>query len=244
MTPSEPVRLHVEAGVGEIVLARRERRNAVDPGMAARLKEVVAQAGEMEDVRAVLLYGDGSSFSSGGDLRALEAMGDDDALRLMGAMSRTLEDLRSLPKAVIAWIEGDAVGGGVEIALASDVIWAHPAARVAPIQVSLGLLPGWGGWSLLRDRMGAARARAILLEARRMEAAEALSLGLVDRILPGIHAARAEARRIASWPLGAVRALKTISPQNAAEVFPGLWRDPARRERMGRPEGRDGTSPP
>lgn len=234
MTSEGPLRLQVDRGVAELVLNRPERRNAVDKRLAGELERTVDALGKRSDVGAVLIYGAGATFSSGGDLRALEAMGDEEALALMAQMTRTLGVLSRLPMAVLAWIEGDAVGGGLEIALSADVILAHPEARLNPVQVSLGLLPGWGGWARLTERLGAARARALLIEASPLGAEKALVAGLVDRILPDLSAARVEARTVAAHPQAAVRAVKTGEPSESHRAFADLWRDPNRRLRLGR----------
>ena len=135
----------------------------------------------------------------------------------------------SAPVPVIAYVEGLAVGGGAEIAATSHIVCATPGAAFQFVQANLGLSPGWGGGAALAARVGRGRALDLLLTARRIGAAEARSLGLVDRVLiPADLPAYLRQRAFQDRQLGMAVISSLRQDENGAErarrEFEKLWR--------------------
>lgn len=169
--------------IRQITLNAPERLNALDLELLAEMKTVVAQIAADDTVRAVIVTGAGRGFSAGaniasmfGDLdRPTEAMRD----HLMGVYASFL-GLRDLTVPTIAAVNGPAVGAGLNIALACDIIVAGPKAKFGPTFAEIGLHPGGGCSAMLTERLGRGRATAALLSGALIDAGEAFRLGLCD----------------------------------------------------------------
>ncbi|HEU5322089.1 MAG TPA: enoyl-CoA hydratase/isomerase family protein, partial [Methylomirabilota bacterium] len=201
--------------VSLLTLNRPEAMNALTPeGMAelgARLEEAAADPA----VRAVVLTGAGPAFSAGGDaafLREIPAMSDE-AVRsvVYGAFQRPIRAMRSMPKPVVAAVNGAAVGAGCELAVAADFRLASDRARFGEVWITLGCVPALGGMFLLPRIVGLARATEMILTGRIIDAAEAQRIGLVSRVLPPdrlLEEALELAARLADGPARALAAAK------------------------------------
>lgn len=218
-----------------MVFDRKEAKNAIDRETVIAFEAALAGL-TRENVQLLFLRGEHGTFVAGGDLRDLHSRPAEEVSYLMGRMEAALLSLGKLPYPTVAWVEGHAVGGGVEMALSADLVWTHPEAVFHLNQVTLGLLPGWGGLARLKKRLGDTRAKAVLLDGRPLGAEEALATGLVDRILPGLDRAREEADRLAGHPREAVRALKGLVEgtlkEDERKLFVRLWTDPAHTARV------------
>lgn len=171
----------VEAGVARVVLDRPPL-NLVDTAMLEALGNLCR--GPLRDggVRVVVLSGAAGVFSAGADVAELS-----DPRRRLGMLKlgrSALADLAALEVPVIAQLQGQVLGGGLELALAADLRWAEPEARLGLPEVGLGILPAWGGTQRLPRVVGAARALEMLWCQERLDAAEALAIGLVTRVVP------------------------------------------------------------
>lgn len=183
----------------------------IDDEVMARLETVLDEL-ESSSVRAVILTGAGAkTFSAGGDLTyftTLDAPGDGEAMsRRAQAILRRLVDG---PRPVIAAVNGDALGGGCELAVACHLRIAAEGVRFSFRPAALGLITGWGGGLRLFRLVGRSTALRLLLMAETVGAEEALRLGLVDRIVPAdrlLDEAMAWAERIASCSAASVRAI-------------------------------------
>ena len=200
---------------------------------------LIPQLARDSRVRALVLTGAGrSAFCSGGDVVELSRYPlMEDGAYMSGLMSEALLALERLPVPVIAAINGYALGGGSEIAVACDLRLVEVQIRMGFVQARLGLTPGWGGGQRLMRLVGYARAMEILLEARLLTAEELLRLGLATRMVPAGEAlpqALAFAQQVAQLPPGVVRAIKTLlqagiresyeqALQTERAVFPPLW---------------------
>ncbi|MCG8590814.1 MAG: enoyl-CoA hydratase [Proteobacteria bacterium] len=180
------VRVETEGAIGWIVFDHAERRNAITGAMWRAIPAAAAQLESDESVRVVVLRGAGEmAFVSGADIsefkQARSGVGardyDEQNARAFGALAR-------LRKPVLACIHGFCVGGGAAISLTADVRYAAEDAVFAIPAARLGLGYSAGGLRTLVDVVGAANAREIFFTARRFDAAEALRLGLVQRVLP------------------------------------------------------------
>lgn len=186
----ETIRYAAEEQVATIALNRPEKRNAYIPQMGVDLVAAFRAARDDDAVRAVILTGVGQGFCAGVDLDALKAMqagqsggngpklGEEEFVR-----SFPLE-LLAYPKPVIAAVNGAAIGVGVTMILPCDIRIASERAKFGVPFTKLGILPGLGSTHLLPRIVGLGRAQELVLTSRVVEAAEALSIGLVNRVVP------------------------------------------------------------
>jgi enoyl-CoA hydratase/carnithine racemase len=173
------VRRHAER-VAELVLDRPKAMNAVSTSMARAIAEACGALAADRTVSAVVLSSTHErAFCVGADLKERNSFTDADLARQRPYTRAAYTAVLELPMPVIAAVHGFALGGGFEMALACDVIVADPTAVVGLPEVSVGVIPG-GGTQLLPRRVGAARAAQLIFTGRRVPAAEALALGLVD----------------------------------------------------------------
>ncbi len=197
----EELLLAVEDGVATITLSRPERLNALGARLTAELRAAVAAVEADPAVRALVITGAGPrAFCTGADLKeraALDAAG-------RWAHNRALNDCNNaiarLQIATIAAVNGLALGGGCELALACDLRLAAEGAVFGLPEVGLGVIPGAGGTQRLPRLIGPARAKELILTARRIDAATALDWGLVNQVTTAeglLPAARALAAEIA-----------------------------------------------
>ncbi|MAU97805.1 MAG: enoyl-CoA hydratase [Fulvimarina sp.] len=170
-------------GVATLTLARPERHNAMDAAMIGELARAAVALGEDGSVRAVVLTGEGKSFSAGADLNWMKAQFDASRAERIAeatALARMLKALNELPKPLIGRINGQAFGGGLGLISVCDVAVASQGARFAFTEAKLGLIPATIS-PFVVAKMGGARARQVFMSARLFVAAEAVSLGLVDK---------------------------------------------------------------
>lgn len=168
-----------------IVLSRPAVRNAISPGMLTALTEAIVEAADRE-VRIVTIRGAGGAFCAGADIASYVDPGANlDRLEAFTRSARRLcRMLEELPAVVVAAVEGPCLGGGFELALASDLIIADPGARFGLPEARLGLIPGWGGTQRLTRAIGSRRSRAMILGATLLDASTAHDLGLVAELAP------------------------------------------------------------
>ena len=188
--------------------------------MGRALLEIVREAGRREDVGAIVLTGGRKLFAAGADVAAMAEMGPDEVRPVVAALGDALELLESTPKVSIAAINGYALGGGLEIALAADLRYLAEDARVGQPEVKLGVFPGAGGTQRLGRLTRMGFARDLIYSGRQVGSAEAERRGLADRVLPPddlLAAAVADAAVIAAGPRQAIAAAKTAL-RAAAEV--------------------------
>jgi len=204
------VHLEVAEGVGTIRLDRPPM-NALDVAVQDRIKELAEEVAGRDDVRAVVLYGGEKVFAAGADIKEMQHM--DHAA--MVVRSRALQDsftaVARIPKPVVAAVTGYALGGGCELALCADYRIAGENAKLGQPEILLGVIPGAGGTQRLARLIGPSRAKDLIFTGRMVKADEALSLGLVDRVVPAeeVYAqAHAWAARLAQGPAIALRAAK------------------------------------
>ncbi|MFJ2112600.1 MULTISPECIES: enoyl-CoA hydratase/isomerase family protein [unclassified Streptomyces] len=224
--------------VAELVLDRPKAMNAVSTELARDLAAACAALGEDPAVRVTVLTSTHPrAFCVGADLKERNALSDAELVRQRPVARGAYTGVLELPMPTIAAVHGFALGGGFELALACDLIVADRTAVVGLPEVSVGVIPGGGGTQLLPRRVGAARAAELVFTARRVEAAEAAGLGLVD-LLVDEGADRDEAlalaaRIAANSPVGlraAKRALRLghgLDLRAGLEVEDAAWRSVA-----------------
>ncbi|HET7518700.1 MAG TPA: enoyl-CoA hydratase/isomerase family protein [Actinomycetes bacterium] len=180
-----PVLLEVAGHLATVTLHRPDALNAISTAMAAALADVFGSLGGDRRVRAVVLAASGGrAFCAGADLRERHGFGDEDWLAQREVFRRAFAAVRRCPLPTVAAVGGVAFGGGAELALSCDLVVAAEDARFALPEVGLGLVPGGGGTQLLARRAGRGVARDLILTGRRIDAEEALRLGVADRLVP------------------------------------------------------------
>jgi enoyl-CoA hydratase len=177
-------RRQVAGGVVEVLTADRpERLNAIDGDLLDALTERVAEIGRDREVRAVIVTGAGPrAFSAGADVTAFAGLDGVGADALMTRGHRAFAALEELPQPSIAAINGYALGGGLELALACDFRLIAASATVGQPEISLASIPGWGATQRLPRIAGEAVAKDLILTGRLVDAPEAYRLGLVNRV--------------------------------------------------------------
>jgi len=203
------VRLAVEEPLAFITLSRPEALNALNGKVLRELKDAIAAVRQNPAVRVVILSGEGGAFVAGADIKAMQALAPKPkAIRSFIEFGHAvLRDLERLPQPVIAAIDGFALGGGLELALACDIRLASTEARFGFPEVGLGIIPGMGGTQRAPRLLGPSAASELVLTGDIINAAEAERIGLVNRVFPPallMGAARKLAGRIASRAPGAV----------------------------------------
>ena len=205
----EFVRLEVADGIGTIRLDRPPV-NALNDQVTAELAEA-ARAAAADEVRAVVIYGGEKVFAGGADIKVMAEAGYAEMASRSRRLQDTMDLVAGLGKPVVAAITGYALGGGLELALAADFRVAGERARVGQPEILLGVIPGAGGTQRLTRLVGPAKAKDIVFTGRMVAAAEALEIGLVDRVVPDAEvypAALDLVQRYVGGPALALRAAK------------------------------------
>ena len=231
----------------ELVLDNPEARNAVRVGMMVDLLTAVDDLAA-DPPTVLIVHGAGDAgFCAGGDLREVRAhlMDDQTPAGMPLVIGDALDRLATLPTAIVAAVEGVAVGGGAELSQVADWVVLAESAKIGFVHASLGVSPGWGGARRLIARVGHRAATEVLLHARSYRGDEARLRGLADEIVPNgqaLTSAEEWASRVLSVPSastqGALQILRAArrDPGSTrvveAEVFARLWGGPAHQEAL------------
>jgi len=161
------------------------RRNAISMAMLAALRGHLARAAGDRELRCVVLTGAGDkAFCAGADLKERASMSKEEVHRFHHDLRDALGAIEAAPQPFVAALNGAALGGGLELALACDLRVAAAGIQVGLPEVGLGIIPGGGGTQRLARLVGVARAKDLVLTARRCPAEEALAMGLLSRVAP------------------------------------------------------------
>lgn len=186
-----------DGGYAVVTLQRPERMNALSRALVRDLGEVFRGLSTEPSVRVVIVTGAGEkAFCAGADLKERKGMSDDEVRGMLGYYRETFGLIDRCPKPVVAAINGVALGGGFELALACDLRVAIPSAIVGLPETSLAIIPGAGGTQRLPRLVGVGRARELILLARKIPAPEALALGLLTAVANAGETAVEAARRL------------------------------------------------
>ena len=215
-----------EGAVVTVTMNRPEALNAFDEAQLGAMLDDFWHLREDREVRCVILTGAGErAFAAGADIKRMRTMTRDEAVafgRLGQAVTIAIE---ALPQPVIAAVNGFAFGGGCEVALACDIRLASEQAVFAQPEVGLGIPPGWGGSQRLPRLVGAGLAAELIFTGRRVNAAEALRIGLVNAVHPAdrlLPEAKALAESISANSPRAVRAAKAALAVAFGDTVKGL----------------------
>lgn len=170
--------------IAKITLNRPEKMNPFSVEVFKELNEALDKAEQDNDIRAVILTGNGRAFSAGVDLKELSELDEVAQENFSKSGQTTFLRIEEFPKAVIAAINGYAYGGGMEIALACDIRVASETAKMGMREAKIGLIPAWGGLQRLPYLIGMSRAREMILTANDYTAKEAFDIGLVNKVVP------------------------------------------------------------
>lgn len=250
------VRLEVEAGVALVTIDRPGVRNAIGFSTADELETALDLVSDSDASVLVVRGGGDRAFVSGGDLKELAAIRTfEGAVGMASRVRRLLDRVAAFPVPVLAALNGHALGGGAEVAIAADIRIAADDVKIGFNQVSLGIMPAWGGAERLAATIGRSRAMLAIATGEVYDAPAAQGLGLIDVVVPRDtfdDEWRSIARRIASSAPGTARAVKSViaaavpstHPEleaRAADAFARLWTAEAHwaaveeMERRGRP---------
>lgn len=182
----ENITLSVEEGVALLTVNRPKVLNALNKATISELGAAIAAIAADDSARAVVITGAGEkAFVAGADIAEVNSLESPiDGMRTSESLHAVFDAIAALPKVVIAAINGFALGGGLELALGCDIRLASETAQVGLPEVNLGLIPGWGGGLRLQRLVGTGMAKYLVLTGERIPAAEALRLGLVEKVYP------------------------------------------------------------
>ncbi|MFC4411517.1 enoyl-CoA hydratase-related protein [Chungangia koreensis] len=174
-----------KGNIGVITLNRPESMNAFNYEMLLELSQVADAVRINPDIRVVILTGAGEkAFSVGADLKERKNLTEQQVKRNIFKIGEVFSAIENLPQPTIAMMNGHAFGGGVELALACDFRIAADNIKLGLTETSLGIIPGAGGTQRLPRLIGEAKALELILTAKRMDAHEALSYGVLTRVVP------------------------------------------------------------
>jgi enoyl-CoA hydratase/carnithine racemase len=221
----------MEAGVAVVVIDRPEVRNAIG---FATIDELHAALDDVlgTDAAVVVLRGGGDrAFVSGGDLKELSAVRTHaQAVDMACRVRRLLDRIADFPLPVVAALNGHALGGGAEVAIAADIRIAADDVRIGFNQVSLGIMPAWGGAERLAQVIGRGRAMLAIATGELYDAPAALRLGLVDIVVPRAQFESETGWREVAWRMagtapGTTRSVKAVVGAAAPAIRPDLEAD-------------------
>lgn len=209
---SEVVRFELDkgSGVGTIRLDR-PKMNAINDEVVLGLEQAAREATFNDDCKAVVVWGGDKIFAAGADIKAMADRTPAEMMNRMQALQATFTMVEDIPKVTIAAINGFALGGGCELALACDFRVMADNAVIGQPEILLGIIPGAGGTQRLPRLIGVARAKNLIYTGRHVEAVEALQIGLAQQIevAENVYPASVElAARFAKGPTVALRAAK------------------------------------
>ncbi|MCA9576417.1 MAG: enoyl-CoA hydratase/isomerase family protein [Myxococcales bacterium] len=240
------VQLNHEGPLSLVTINRPDKLNALSQEVLADLKEAVTEIRGRAATRAVILTGEGKAFVAGADIAGMRDMNPIAARSFSSFGHQVFTSLEKLPCPVIAAVNGFALGGGCELALACDFIYASERAKFGQPEVGLGVTPGFGGTQRLSRRVGDGMARELLYTGKVIDAAEALRIGLANAVFAPealLDEARKTAATIATQGPRAVALCKEVMHRgegrpladgNALEVdaFGRAFESPEQREGM------------
>jgi enoyl-CoA hydratase len=205
-----------------IQISRPEALNALNQGVMTELRGVLQSACQSPEVAGIVLTGDGEkAFVAGADIKELAVLSGEEATKLAQKGQDLFKTIENSPKPVIAVVNGFALGGGCELAMACHIRIATESARFGQPEVNLGIIPGYGGTQRLPQLVGRAKAIELILTADIIPAAEALRIGLVNHVVAtkqeALEMAFTMVKKIASK--GPVAITKAIESINAGYSF-------------------------
>lgn len=224
---SEVVKFKKEEGILFLTISRVEAMNALNKEVLYSLKELFEKAREDEEVKGVILTGEGEkAFVAGADIKEFSNYTPFQALKMSQFGQELFSKIENFPKPVLAAVNGFALGGGCELAMACHIRIASKNAKFGQPEVSLGIIPGYGGTQRLPRFIGLGRALELILTGKMIDAEEALRIGLVNKVVEQNELIE-ETKKILKQiiekaPLAIELALKTVISGKEMELEDGL----------------------
>src|SRR5262245_24782967 len=220
------VRVEIEGGVAVVTIDRPDVRNAIGFATIDALGAALDRVRESGAAVLVVRGGGERAFVSGGDLKELGAIRThEDAVQMASRVRNLLDRVAAFPVPVIAALNGHALGGGAEVAIAADIRIAADDVKIGFNQVTLGIMPAWGGAERLAQSIGRSRALLAIATGDLYDAPTAQRLGLIDIVVPRAifdQEWRALARRMAASAPGTTRAVKSVISAAVPSFHPEL----------------------
>jgi enoyl-CoA hydratase/carnithine racemase len=221
------VQFRKEGQIGILTLDRPEVYNCLNLETLQTMRRLIADIALDREIRALIVTGAGDkAFCAGADLKERRTMSEQQVQLFVRTIRDTFSELEKLPKPVIAAINGVALGGGTELALACDLRVLSASAQMGLTETSLGIIPGAGGTQRLPRLIGKGKAKELIFTARRVQPEEALAIGLVNRVVPAedvMDAAMQLAEEIAAnAPIALAQAKYAIDFGLEADLATGL----------------------
>ncbi|MED0659336.1 enoyl-CoA hydratase [Bacillus smithii] len=176
----EMVRWEHREKIAIIILNRPEAANALSKQLLSELKQLLQTIKGQNDIQTVIITGSGPFFCAGADLKERKGMDEEEVKQAVQQIRSIINEVENVPQPTIAAINGAAMGGGLELALACDIRIAAQDAKLGLTETSLGIIPGAGGTQRLPRLIGKGRAKELIFAARKISGAEAETLGLVE----------------------------------------------------------------
>ena len=178
----QTINFKAEKGIGYITIHRPEALNALNMTVLEELSAILEKIEEDETIRAVILTGEGRSFVAGADIAQMSTLTVAEAREFSAFGQNVMNDIERIEKPFIAAVNGFALGGGCELAMACDIRIASSKAKFGQPEVGLGITPGFGGTQRLAKIVGKGMAKYLILTAETIGAEEALRIGLVEKV--------------------------------------------------------------
>jgi enoyl-CoA hydratase/carnithine racemase len=221
---NEPAFLTVESPIATITLNRPAAFNSIDLSIARKLEQLGAEVESNDDVRVLVIQGEGRAFSAGGDLQTIGAAAAADTIapvvgELLNHYHAFIETIRRMPKIVLSSVHGSAAGAGMGLAFVTDLCIAAEDARFTPAYAKIGVSPDGGSTVGMVGTVGTRRALQIFLAEDTFSARQAHDWGLVARVVPSADLkteTQKLAERLAQNPPAAIRGTKSLVYQAAA----------------------------
>ncbi|SDI41032.1 Enoyl-CoA hydratase/carnithine racemase [Alteribacillus persepolensis] len=219
--------LEREGHLGVITINRPDRLNCFDYETLAQLDDLVEEIKLDRDIRAVIITGAGEkAFSAGADLKERRTLNEKEVRRNVQKIRDVFTAIENLPQPTIAALNGYALGGGLELALVCDFRYAVETAQLGLTEVSWAIIPGAGGTQRLSRLIGPSRAKELILTARRISAAQAEEIGVVNQVVPSedllVRAKELADEIMKNGPLAVIQAKYAINQGLNTDVQTGL----------------------
>jgi enoyl-CoA hydratase len=209
------VKFEINQGVATVTVNRPDAMNALNNDVLNDLYDVFTLLGKDDSVLAIVLTGEGKAFVAGADIAAMHAMNPVEGRNMIANGHRVMNLIEATPKPVIAAVNGFALGGGCELAMACDIRIASERAKFGQPEVNLGIIPGFGGTQRLPRLVGTGMAKLLIMTGDIIDAQEANRIGLVEKVVAPEHlmeaAAALAAKIITKAPLAVASAKTTIN---------------------------------
>lgn len=208
----ETLRYEIKDGIAYVTIDRPKSLNAISIEVLNELKTVFEKINNNSEVQVVILTGEGRAFVAGADISQMASLTGIEGQKMVRDGAKIIDYIETIDKPVIAAINGFALGGGCELAMACDIRIASEKAQFGQPEVNLGIIPGFGGTQRLPRLVGKGMAKYMIMTAEYINAEEALRLGLVEKVVAPedlMPTCESIAKTIMSKAPIAIRAAKT-----------------------------------